>query len=222
VLLSGELDDGTSGLQAIKACGGKAIVQSPQTAPYPMMPNVAMANIQVDHSVDAEEIAPLLTELVAQRAPPAPPIPQGLQLEARMAEGTHGLLTSDIAEDAPSALSCPECGGPLWQRGPDNGNFRCLVGHAYHLNSLAHAHDDQLDRTLWAAIRLFEQRANIAQMMSEQTRARGLERRADMHEMRATESKRHAMQMREVQAMYRSGAEETHTAGATRDPEAIE
>ena len=38
VVLSGRNDDGTAGLQAIKACGGMAIVQHPQDAEEPTMP----------------------------------------------------------------------------------------------------------------------------------------------------------------------------------------
>ncbi len=210
VLLSGELDDGTSGLQAIRACGGHTVVQNPKTAAYPTMPNVALANTVIDHCVDADELAPLIAELVTEPAAVAPSVPRELQLEVQMAEGTGGVSTVDVAQTSPSWLSCPECGGPLWQRGPDEQGFRCLVGHAYHLNTLAYAHDDQLDRTLWAAIRLFEQRANIAQQMSDQARSRGLERRADMHATRANESKRHAIRLRELQGIYRTAGEEAH------------
>ena len=35
VLLTGMLNDGTSGLQAIKRCGGLAVVQDPNDAAYP-------------------------------------------------------------------------------------------------------------------------------------------------------------------------------------------
>lgn len=202
VLLSGELDDGTSGLQAIKACGGIAVIQDPASASFPAMVEVARANVAVDYCVGAEEIGALVQRLVAEEAPAAPPIPDALRLEARLSGDRSELLTSDVQPDSPTALSWPECGGPLWQN--NESSYRCLVGHAYQLNTLAVAHDDALDRTLWAAIRLFEQRANIAHAMSEQTRQRGFARRSEIHAMRASESQGHASRLRGLQARYRA------------------
>ena len=54
VVLSGQLDDGTRGLAAIKKAGGIAMVQSPQEAAYPDMPRNA---ITYDGSVDL--VAPI-------------------------------------------------------------------------------------------------------------------------------------------------------------------
>ena len=54
VVLSGQLDDGTRGLAAIKKAGGIAMVQSPDEAAYPEMPRNA---IRYDGPVDL--IAPI-------------------------------------------------------------------------------------------------------------------------------------------------------------------
>jgi chemotaxis response regulator CheB len=72
VVLSGLLDDGTAGLWEIKKRGGLAIVQSPQEAPYPAMPQSALRNVAVDYSVPMAEMAPLLQTLVSTPLP-APP-----------------------------------------------------------------------------------------------------------------------------------------------------
>jgi two-component system, chemotaxis family, protein-glutamate methylesterase/glutaminase len=208
VILSGELDDGTSGLQAIATCGGVTIVQDPSDAKYPTMPEVALANASIDHRLPSAEIGPLIDELV--RGTPREPrtIPEHLRKEVEMAEGDSSLLTPDFVSSGPSAFTCPECQGPLWQRPHDHNGFRCLVGHAYEIGSLLRAHDEDLDRTLWAAIRSFEQRANIAQTMSDQAQANGFRRRAELHAGRAAEARAHAARLRQLQGSYRTTFEE--------------
>jgi two-component system, chemotaxis family, protein-glutamate methylesterase/glutaminase len=49
VVLTGRLDDGTAGLQAIKRCGGVAIVQDPATAEAPNMPASALEYVKIDY-----------------------------------------------------------------------------------------------------------------------------------------------------------------------------
>lgn len=64
VVLTGGNDDGALGLRQIKARGGLAIVQAPKTAEAPIMPNAAIAAVQVDHIVRLEQIGPLLWDIL--------------------------------------------------------------------------------------------------------------------------------------------------------------
>jgi two-component system chemotaxis response regulator CheB len=63
VVLTGALRDGSAGLAAIKACGGTAIVQDPDTAFEPSMPTHALSSTAVDHCLPLPEIAPTLVRL---------------------------------------------------------------------------------------------------------------------------------------------------------------
>lgn len=56
ILLSGANADGTEGLLAIKKAGGAIIVQMPETAQMPFMPNNAMLNTNPHHVLDVEGI----------------------------------------------------------------------------------------------------------------------------------------------------------------------
>jgi two-component system chemotaxis response regulator CheB len=63
IIMTGANADGAEGLRAIKACGGLAIVQNPETAQAIAMPQAALAATHVDHIVDLKRIAPLLMEM---------------------------------------------------------------------------------------------------------------------------------------------------------------
>src|SRR5215212_7123596 len=67
VVLSGALNDGTSGLWSIKRLGGIAIIQDPFEALYPSMPRSALEYIEPDYKVRSTEIATLLTQLAHER-----------------------------------------------------------------------------------------------------------------------------------------------------------
>ena len=69
VILSGALDDGTRGLQAVKRAGGVAIVQDIAEAPVRNMPLSAIRNVEVDHIAPAAAIAELIQRSVAAEAP---------------------------------------------------------------------------------------------------------------------------------------------------------
>jgi two-component system chemotaxis response regulator CheB len=56
--------------------------------------------------------------------------------------------------------ACPECSGTLWETVSDPvAQFRCRVGHAYSEDSFLKEHRTTIERTLWAAVRLLEERA---------------------------------------------------------------
>jgi len=57
VVLSGRLQDGASGVRAVKAAGGRVLAQDPQTAACPSMPAAALASGCVDASLPPHSIA---------------------------------------------------------------------------------------------------------------------------------------------------------------------
>lgn len=68
VILSGALWDGTAELAEIKAYGGITVVQDPQQALVPSMPQTAIHYGVVDHVLPINQIAHLLVTLTQQSA----------------------------------------------------------------------------------------------------------------------------------------------------------
>src|SRR5436305_1400614 len=66
VILSGAHDDGSTGLSRVKRAGGVAIVQDPEQAPFPDMPNAALRFVDVDYIARAADIGRLLSGQVAK------------------------------------------------------------------------------------------------------------------------------------------------------------
>lgn len=163
VVLTGMLYDGTAGLEFIKRCGGLAVVQDPEEAEYPSMPETALRNVDIDYVVPLRQMGPLLDELTRGVVPEAKAtIPEDLKLEAAIAERVVGNI-EDMAELGHLVpYTCPDCGGSLWEM--DHGQvprFRCHTGHAYTADSLLHHTQQHLDESLWVALRLMEERKNM-------------------------------------------------------------
>ena len=113
VILTGNLDDGTAGLWAIKALGGVAIVQDPADALCPSMPRSALQQVKVDHCVPLAQITPLLVTLTATplEAAERTAVPDHVNVEVNIAKEQHPVDAGfeEIAD--PSRYACPECHG---------------------------------------------------------------------------------------------------------------
>jgi two-component system chemotaxis response regulator CheB len=198
VILSGALDDGSAGLVAVKRCGGVAIAQSPGEAEVPSMPEAAILNASVDHVLTVDAIAPALERLMQEAPRPESLIPDDLVLEAQFAENGRPSLEVNDELGRLSEFTCSECAGPLWKRNDEMLRYRCLTGHALSARSLEQGLTRNLDGALWAAIRQFEQRANLCNKMAADERARGRGLTAGVYEEREREARQHAQAMRQM------------------------
>lgn len=64
VVLTGASDDGSEGVRAVRRYGGTVIVQDPQSAEQPVMPQAAIATGMADLVVPLEELPSELTRMV--------------------------------------------------------------------------------------------------------------------------------------------------------------
>ncbi len=173
VVLTGALDDGSAGLLAIKRQGGIAVVQDPEDALYPSMPQNAIANAAVDYVTPLADIPKLLVQLTYQQVEEeeVSQVSQDLDKEVKIAEMDKAVMHEHEHPGVPSAFSCPECGGVLWEV-QDEGllRFRCRVGHAYSTESYMSAQVELVEDALWAALKTLEETSSLNHRMAEQAR----------------------------------------------------
>ena len=159
VILTGALDDGAAGAFAVKRRGGVVIVQDPQTALFPSMPENARRAAPADYSLPVTKIAAELIRLVREEGR----MPKRKSSAGRKPPTKRSpVVTRRAPSQAAAPFSCPDCGGPLFQdgNGPP-GHLRCLIGHAYGPESLSESHRDALERALLTTIRLLKERAGV-------------------------------------------------------------
>jgi two-component system chemotaxis response regulator CheB len=164
VILTGLLDDGSSGLAAVRASGGLAIVQDPDDALYAEMPRNALAYAGADLVVQQAQLAAVLIQAAAD------PVQEHVSASVPQ-EGEDPVeqeLSTDCDEEPspPFAFSCPECGGVL--REVDDRKtlrFRCRVGHALTGQVLLSAQSDKVEEALWTALRVIEEKAVLARKL---------------------------------------------------------
>jgi two-component system chemotaxis response regulator CheB len=198
IVLSGALDDGSAGLAAIKRCGGTAIAQDPVDARVPDMPESAIRNTKIDYILKSHEIAPRIGALASQATVPSPDIPRDLVLEAQIAETGNSSVELNQSLGELSEFTCTDCSGPLWKRNEGMLRYRCLTGHALTARALDEGLNRTLDSALWAAIRQFEQRANLYDKLAGDETARGRSLTGANYQDRASEARGHAQALRQM------------------------
>lgn len=197
VVLSGWLNDGTSGLYAIKRCGGVAIAQDPRDALAPEMPRSAIVNAGVDHVVPIAGMARLLDELVREKPGPILPVAPEIKVEADIASrgGRAMAETERLGERA--GVTCAECGGGLTEI--DDGGvvrFRCHTGHAFTAEALLAGQAEAIERALLSALKNMEERAAMWSRMAARHHSDGDPRPALLMQERADISKTEADMLR--------------------------
>jgi two-component system chemotaxis response regulator CheB len=107
---------------------------------------------------------------LAQRKTPTASV--GIPSEAEdIADRGDNALTSGSMPEPVSILTCPECGGVVWERGEQGLLFyRCHVGHTYTAETMAAEQAGALEATLWEALRMFEETAALQRKMAERAR----------------------------------------------------
>jgi two-component system chemotaxis response regulator CheB len=199
VVLTGWGEDGTAGLQGIKACGGITVAQDPEEAPHKGMPFTALRYGAADRSARLAEMGELLTRLAREGKPPDRECPAYLIHEQDLFISRGDPMEHLSAIGKPSPFVCPECSGGLWEVAEANpARYRCHTGHGYTLRTLQHAQSEATDSALWSAIRGLQEESLLLREMARTSSEEGDAQEGARLEMTAAGLMQHADRLREL------------------------
>jgi len=167
VVLTGMLDDGTSGMWSVKRLGGLGIIQEPEDAQYPAMPANVLEYVKVDYIAPLSEITSLLSNLSQESIPATA---SSLKAELQKSELERMKLEIDTAAlrnafergimeiGELSPLTCPECHGVLVKLKEGTLiRYRCHTGHSYQASTLLASLAESVEMKLWEALKNLEE-----------------------------------------------------------------
>src|SRR5262249_17724766 len=125
---------------------------------------------------------------------PMPPEEKRLDAEFSNLVGKK-IDMSDVGK--PSVYACPECNGVLWEV-TESGviHFHCRIGHGYSPANLLAEHDQEIEDSLWAALRALEENIHIRRSLAE--RMERYPRLSASMKDRIEETERHAERLRDL------------------------
>jgi two-component system, chemotaxis family, protein-glutamate methylesterase/glutaminase len=213
IVITGNLDDGTAGLLAIKRRKGIAVVQDPHDAVFPSMPASAIAHVATDHIVRLDEIPSLISHLVRE------PIDVSQEVtvpDDAPRENAYSAFDLDVIEDpdlhpgSSSTFACPDCGGVLWEiKDGDLLRFRCRVGHGWTSDGLLDRQHATLEAALWSGLRALEESVALSEQMAQRIERRGNSPIAARYRESAELASRRAAVLRSVLLSTPGGPTET-------------
>ncbi|MBC7889526.1 MAG: chemotaxis protein CheB [Ferruginibacter sp.] len=203
VILTGLLNDGTTGMLAIKRSGGTTIVQDPNQAEYPDMPLSVLNNMDVDYCISLADMGGVISG-ITQITPEEKTVPDDVIIESQIAERVVVDYDNVSKLGEKSIYACPDCGGGLWQinkGGQGQGKFdryRCHIGHSYSETDLVIKQGEIFESTLWTALRIMEERKTLLKKMEDDNAKRGFSRMSVNYKEKADDIQIHIDKMKEV------------------------
>jgi two-component system, chemotaxis family, protein-glutamate methylesterase/glutaminase len=193
IVLSGLLNDGTSGLWSIKRLGGVTIIQEPEDAEYPQMPQNVLEYVEVDYTLPVVQMGELVVKLSEERAPKMKKISAN---EMKLLELEILIATRDDAFDLGimnfgelTTFTCPDCHGALARLKEGKLiRFRCHTGHAYTASTLLAELTTSVEGMLWQGMRGMEEMNLLLQDIEKHLKELGHRKQAAIFKGKAEEA----------------------------------
>jgi two-component system chemotaxis response regulator CheB len=201
IVLSGALDDGTSGLWNIKRMGGIAITQEPTEAAFDSMPSSALAQVEIDYCLSVSKMGSLLERLIAETPEMHPNDVEEdrkkLGLEVSVATDGDAFEKGVMDLGPLTPFTCPECQGVLVEiKEGAHRRFRCHTGHAYSSSALLSSITDKIDESYWAVMRSLEEAAMLLEKMANDQLGKNHMKAAALFQEEAKQAREQARRLR--------------------------
>ena len=203
VILTGLLNDGTTGMLAIKRSGGTCIVQDPNEAEYPDMPLSVLNNMEVNYCINLADMGEVIAG-ITETTPEEKPAPNDVVIESQIAERVVVDYENVMQLGEKSIYACPDCGGGLWQINKDgqgqgkDDRYRCHIGHSYSEKDLVIKQGEIFESTLWTALRIMEERKILLKKMQDDNTKRGFSKFAKDYKEKVDDLQKHVDKLKEV------------------------
>jgi two-component system, chemotaxis family, protein-glutamate methylesterase/glutaminase len=198
IILTGMLDDGTVGMEAVQRCGGHTLVQDPEEADYPEMPLSVIEQVKVDGCLPLRSI-PGAVEDYLRSAPRRMTAPEDILLENKISERVATKIDDLPALGDRSLFSCPECGGGLWEiREGHICRYRCHIGHTFTEKELLEAQETMTEKTLWVALRTMEEKRKLLEKIARREKQQGMQTLASEYRDRSLEMNKHIERLKAI------------------------
>ena len=199
IILTGFLNDGTTGMMAIKQSGGHCIVQDPNEAEYPDMPLAVLENMEVDDCVSLKNMGKAIAEIVNNSEVKGIVAPDKIIAESKLSERSATTIEGISRLGEKTIYACPDCGGGLWRI--ENGkikHYRCHIGHSYSEDDLLVKQSEKTENTLWVAVRMMEERKLFLRKIAKENDDKGLQRLGSEYSRRAEDLEQHIEKLKEL------------------------
>ena len=102
-------------------------------------------------------------------------VPENMVAESRLSERSATTVEGVGRLGERTLYSCPDCGGGLWQiQSGKIKHYRCHIGHVFSESDLLIKQSEEMENTLWVAVRMMEERKLLLNKLAAEHRDREL------------------------------------------------
>jgi hypothetical protein len=103
-----------------------------------------------------------------------------------------------------SGMSCPECGGALWELSVTPPRFRCHTGHSFTCAALFQSQDETVEEALWVAIRALHEKQLLLGRLIRSSKDAGRDDASQEYELASEGLESHKATLRALVASRRA------------------